>query len=72
MLLPPQAGRVLPQRRISATMPDRAIASRGELASRTRDGVVDRTRPLCRYPQQAVDTGSRSTDDAETLVGRMP
>jgi feruloyl esterase len=33
-------------------------------ASRIRDGVVDRTRPLCPYPQVAVYKGSGSTDDA--------
>jgi feruloyl esterase len=33
-------------------------------ASRVRDGKVDRTRPLCPYPQQAVYKGTGSTDDA--------
>jgi feruloyl esterase len=33
-------------------------------ASRIRDGKVDRTRPLCAYPQVAVYKGSGSTDDA--------
>jgi feruloyl esterase len=33
-------------------------------ASRMRDGKVDRTRPLCPYPQQAVYSGKGSTDDA--------
>jgi len=33
-------------------------------ASRVRDGKVDRTRPLCPYPQQAVYGGKGSTDDA--------
>jgi feruloyl esterase len=37
-------------------------------ASRTRDGKVDRTRPLCPYPQQAVYKGSGSTDDAANFV----
>ena len=40
------------------------------IASRTRDGVVDRTRPLCPYPQQAVYTGSGSTDEASNFVCR--
>ena len=38
------------------------------VASRTRDGAVDRTRPLCPYPEQAVYTGSGSTDQAENFV----
>jgi feruloyl esterase len=33
-------------------------------ASRVRDGKVDRTRPLCPYPKQAVYSGRGSTDDA--------
>ena len=33
-------------------------------AARIRDGKVDRTRPLCPYPQQAVYKGSGSTDEA--------
>ncbi len=33
-------------------------------ASRTRSGVVDRTRPLCPYPQTAQYKGSGSTDEA--------
>ena len=34
--------------------------------------MVDRTRPLCPYPQQAVYTGTGSTDDAENFVCRVP
>ena len=33
-------------------------------AARMRDGKVDRTRPLCAYPNKAVYNGSGSTDDA--------
>ena len=33
-------------------------------ASRVRDGVVDRTRPLCPYPQKATYSGSGSIDEA--------
>lgn len=33
-------------------------------ASRTRNGSVDRTRPLCPYPQQAVYKGTGSIDEA--------
>ena len=46
--------------------PDRIVASR------SRDGAVDRTRPLCPYPQLAVYTGTGSTDDAENFACRMP
>jgi feruloyl esterase len=37
-------------------------------ASRVRDGRVDRTRPLCPWPQVASYTGSGSTDDAASFV----
>jgi feruloyl esterase len=42
--------------------PDRVIASHS-----TR-GTVDRTRPLCPYPQAASYKGAGSTDDAENFV----
>jgi feruloyl esterase len=37
-------------------------------ASRVRSGKVDRTRPLCPYPQTAKYIGSGSTDDAANFV----
>ena len=37
-------------------------------ASRVRDGKVDRTRPLCPYPQVAVYKGSGSTDEAANFA----
>jgi feruloyl esterase len=37
-------------------------------ASRVRDGKVDRTRPLCPYPKQAVYQGSGSTDEAANFA----
>jgi len=37
-------------------------------ASRLRDGKVDRTRPLCPYPQVATYTGTGSTDEAANFV----
>ncbi len=40
-------------------------------ASRMRDGKVDRTRPLCPYPQTAVYKGKGSTDDAANFVCRQ-
>jgi feruloyl esterase len=47
------------------TAPDRVIASR------ITNGRVDRTRPLCPYPQVAMHTGSGSTDDAANFVCRL-
>jgi len=44
--------------------PDRIIASRWT------DGKVDRTRPLCPYPQVADYKGTGTTDDAENFVCR--
>ena len=41
-------------------------------ASRVRNGVADRTRPLCRYPQTAVYSGSGSTDDAANFICKAP
>ena len=38
------------------------------VASRARDGKVDRTRPLCPYPQVATYTGTGSTDEAANFV----
>jgi feruloyl esterase len=37
-------------------------------ASRLKDGVVDRTRPLCPYPQKAAFSGSGSIDEAANFV----
>jgi feruloyl esterase len=37
-------------------------------ASRVTSGKVDRTRPLCAYPQRAVYKGSGSIDDAASFV----
>jgi feruloyl esterase len=42
--------------------PDRIVASR------VTNGKVERTRPLCPYPQGAVYAGSGSTDDAANFV----
>ena len=38
------------------------------IASHSTNGVVDRTRPLCPYPQVAVYRGSGSTDEAANFV----
>ena len=42
------------------------------LASRVRDGKVDRTRPLCPYPQVAKYKGTGSIDDAANFSCKMP
>ena len=40
-------------------------------ASRIRDGKIDRTRPLCPYPQVAVYNGKGSTDEAENFTCKV-
>jgi len=42
------------------------------LASRLKDGKVDRTRPLCPYPLVATYRGTGSTDDAASFVCKTP
>ena len=41
------------------------------IASHAAGGAVDRTRPLCPYPQQAVYTGSGSVNDAARFACRV-
>lgn len=41
-------------------------------ASRVTDGKVDRTRPLCPYPQSATYTGTGSTEEAGSFACRVP
>lgn len=50
----------------SGVAPDRIIASH------STGGVVDRTRPLCPYPQEAQYAGTGSIDDAVNFVCRRP
>ena len=42
------------------------------MASRMTNGKVDRTRPLCPYPQEAQYKGSGSTDEAANFVCVVP
>jgi feruloyl esterase len=42
------------------------------LASHLTNGAVDRTRPLCPYPQVAAYKGTGSTDDAANFVCKTP
>ena len=50
----------------SGKVPERIVASHSTA------GKVDRTRPLCAYPQVARYTGSGSIDDAVNFVCRTP
>jgi feruloyl esterase len=42
------------------------------VASHATDGTVDRTRPLCPYPQVARYKGTGSIDEAANFVCRAP
>lgn len=42
------------------------------VAARVRGGVVDRTRPLCPYPEVARWNGAGSTDDAANFACAAP
>jgi feruloyl esterase len=44
----------------------------GIIASRVRNSITDRTRPLCSYPQYAAYKGSGSIDDAANFVCKRP
>lgn len=49
------------------TAPDRIAASKVG-----KDGSVERTRPLCPYPQEAVYSGSGSTNEAANFTCKVP
>jgi len=42
------------------------------IASHATSGNVDRTRPLCPYPQVAAYRGPGSTDEAASFVCKAP
>jgi feruloyl esterase len=42
------------------------------VASHSTSGTIDRTRPLCAYPQVARYTGTGSTDEAANFTCRLP
>jgi feruloyl esterase len=42
------------------------------IASKSADGRVERTRPLCPFPQIAYYKGSGSIDEAQNFVCRQP
>ena len=47
---------------------DKGIAPDSIIVSRSRNGALLRTRPLCPYPKRAKYRGSGSTDDAASFV----
>ncbi len=51
---------------------EKGIAPDKVIASRITNGVVERTRPLCPYPQEAQWKGTGSTDDASNFVCALP
>jgi feruloyl esterase len=51
---------------------EHGIPPKSILASHKTNDVVDRTRPLCPYPEVAVYKGSGSTDEAANFVCRDP
>ena len=50
---------------------ERGQAPEQMVASHMTNGVVDRTRPLCPYPQVAMYKGTGSTDNAPNLICKM-
>ena len=48
------------------------VAPEQIIASHVVNGAVERTRPLCPYPQVAVYEGRGSTSDAENFVCKVP
>jgi feruloyl esterase len=51
---------------------ENGLAPTKVVASRSTNGKVDRTRPLCPYPQVARYSGSGSSDAAENFTCRLP
>jgi len=51
---------------------ERGTAPDTMTASRSKDGKVVRTRPLCSYPKRAKYVGAGSTDDAKSFVCVAP
>jgi Tannase and feruloyl esterase len=51
---------------------ENGIAPEQSIASHSKDGKVDRTRPLCPYPQVARYKGAGSIDEAANFVCQTP
>ncbi len=54
------------------TWVERGVAPSRVVASHSTDGVIDRTRPLCPYPQTARYTGRGRVDDESGFVCQAP
>jgi feruloyl esterase len=51
---------------------EHGIAPERIIATHSLNGIVDRTRPLCPYPQVASYKGSGDTNDAASFVCKTP
>ena len=51
---------------------EHGIPPRSIVAVHKTNGVVDRSRPICPYPERAVYKGSGRTDDAANFECRRP
>jgi feruloyl esterase len=51
---------------------EKDVAPEKVIASHATNGKVDRTRPLCPYPQEAQYKGSGSTDEAANFTCALP
>jgi feruloyl esterase len=51
---------------------ERGVAPERVIATRAINGVVDRSRPLCAYPQTAVYKGTGDTNEAVNFVCKDP
>jgi feruloyl esterase len=51
---------------------EKGIAPEKVIASHATDGKVDRTRPLCPFPQEAKWKGAGSTGAASNFVCALP
>lgn len=51
---------------------DQGVAPAQVVASHVTNGAVDRTRPLCPYPQEARWMGAGSTDDSANFICALP
>ena len=51
---------------------EKGVAPSQIVASHSTHGVVDRTRPLCPYPQMAIFSGKGNVNDAASFTCRVP
>ena len=51
---------------------EKGVAPTQIVASHATRGVVDRTRPLCPYPQQAIFSGKGDSNDAASFACKVP